>query len=292
MIVNWPQDLINDIARRRCVLFLGAGISCQARNAQGLSPKGWADFLVSANRDLIQNRTLKTQIKALVDDKDFLTACQVIKDRAGDPQFHDFVRAEYLAPRFEAAAIHDSIINLDSRIVATPNFDKIFENRINYLQQSSVAVKNYYDNDVAEYIRGMGRVVIKVHGTIDTPNTMIFTRTEYARARHLHRSFYSIFEALAITHTFLFLGCGLNDPDIRLLLEDYAFKHNFGRPHYFVLPRGQIHNVITPAVEKSLNIKCLTYDPRNNFQLLKDAIDELKVEVEVKRQDLQQTSDW
>ena len=292
MKVSWPPQLISDVARRRCVLFLGAGISAQAQSATGACPKMWGDFLTVAKDQITGNDSLKRQIKKLIKERDYLTACQLIKDGLGAPDFHNFVRAEFLDPQFQSAPIHDSIIDLDSRIVATPNFDKIFENRINHLQNNSVAVKNYYDDDVAEVIRGTGRVVVKVHGTIDTPPQMIFTRTEYAQARHDNRSFYAVLEALAITHTFLFLGCGLNDPDIRLVLEDYAFRHAYGRPHYFVLPRKQVNRLVAPAVEKSLNIRILSYDPKNNHELLKTSIEELAAEVDVERVKLQGSGDW
>ena len=39
---------------------------------------------------------------------------------------------------------------------------------------------------------------------------------------------------LIILHTYIFIGCGLNDPDIRLTLENYNFGFPGCRPHYFV----------------------------------------------------------
>ncbi len=292
MSVNWPQQLVSDIARRRCVIFLGSGISAQAQNTAGLHPKMWREFLDAATARINTNDALKRQIQKLIKGYDYLTACQLIKDGLGTADFHNCVREEFLTPQFQSAPIHDSIIDLDSRIVATPNFDKIFENRINHLQNNSVAVKNYYESDVAEAVRETGRVVIKVHGTIDTPANMIFTRNEYARARHLHRGFYAVLEALVITNTFLFLGCGLSDPDIRLLLEDYAFRHDYGRPHYFVLPNKQVHALVAPAIERSLNIRILRYDPKNNHELLKASIEDLGRIVEAERAKLQLSQDW
>jgi hypothetical protein len=202
------------------------------------------------------------------------------------------VYEEFVAPRFEAAPIHDSITKLDSRVVATPNYDKIFETRINSLQNNSVITKNYYDPGIAAAIRASGRLVLKVHGTIDNTQNMVFTRTEYAEARHKYRSFYSILEALAVTHTFVFIGCGLDDPDIRLVLEDHAFLHRFGAPHYFVLPRGLVHPSVRPALERSMNMHILVYDPKNDHELLKASVDDLVKLVNDKRHELTETADW
>lgn len=122
---------------------------------------------------------------------------------------------------------------------------------------------------------------------------MIFTRDDYSKARNTHPGFYAILGALAITHTFLFLGCGLNDPDIRLLLEDYAFKHEFSRPHYFVLPVRQIPPSIQTAIETSLNIKVLTYPtPGGSHSQLVTAIEELRDSVLAERTRLSASSNW
>ena len=293
MSISWPADLVSDIARRRCVLVLGAGISRHAQNVDGHRPKLWGEFLETALEQVAGPATVRNNIRRLVHRHDLLSACQVIKDTLGPASFHAIANQEFLAPGFHAGAIHDRIIELDSRIVATPNFDTIYENRVNHLQHNTVSVKNYYDNDVAECIRATRRMVLKVHGSIHTPNRMIFTRQDYAIARNRNGSFYSILEALAITHTFVFLGCGLDDPDIRLMLEDYSFKHEFSKPHFFVLPKSQLHRSVLPSIEKSLNIRILTYDtPGGVHDQLVTAIEELKKEVSDERDVLAGSRDW
>ncbi|MCL8034387.1 SIR2 family protein, partial [Pseudomonas aeruginosa] len=64
-------------------------------------------------------------------------------------------------------------------------------------------------------------LIIKIHGSVDSTDKLIFTRKDYSEARTKYRNFYQIIEALSLTHTFIFIGCGTNDPDIRLLLEDF-----------------------------------------------------------------------
>jgi hypothetical protein len=178
------------------------------------------------------------------------------------------------------------------QITATPNFDKIYDSRINALQNSSVAIKQYYDDDLADIIRTPARFIIKVHGTIDKPNEMIFTRSEYAQARNRHRSFYAVLEALMITHTFLFIGCGIEDPDVRLILEDHAFRYGYARPHYFVLPKGHVHQQFRSIIQNSLNIKVLEYDKTGEHKLLKESIDELVTRVNAARVQMGPTLSW
>lgn len=125
MVIPWPNDVISDIARRRSVLVLGAGISANSVNASGIRPKTWANFLNLAVAQVTGTKARQNAILRLIRDGDYLTACQVIRDALGPTAFYQLAIQEFLAPGFPAADIHNRIIDLDSRLVATPNFDTI-----------------------------------------------------------------------------------------------------------------------------------------------------------------------
>lgn len=74
-MINWPNDLISDIARRKSVLVIGAGVSKNSTNQVGLRPKDWKEFLVNASEILAGKTEINRQIKS----GDFLTACELIK---------------------------------------------------------------------------------------------------------------------------------------------------------------------------------------------------------------------
>ena len=40
-MINWPEDVVEDIARRRCVLYLGSGVSANSVNEKGETPATW-----------------------------------------------------------------------------------------------------------------------------------------------------------------------------------------------------------------------------------------------------------
>ncbi len=289
-MIAWPDELISDVARRRSVLFLGAGISMNSFGNGGVRPKNWNDLLAEASMAL--DTKPKKVVRALLKKHDFLTACEVVKAELGKDPYETFLTKEFLEPQFQPAPVHDTLFKLDSRIVATPNIDKIYETRANHLANGSVRVKHYYDDDIADAIRRPHRLVLKVHGTIDTPARMIFTRREYASARMENAEFYSILDALVITHTFVFLGCGVSDPDIRLILENYAFRFRNSRRHFMTLPKEGISPQERQALEDSLNLKFLSYSSKNGHQELRDSIENLLVMVEAKRNTLSGSMDW
>lgn len=288
-MITWPKDIVSDIARRRTVIFLGSGISKHSANAQGVSPKSWEEFLTST---LPQLNSAGSLVKKLIKRFDYLTACEIIKNDIGADQFNTLLINEYLNPGYHSATIHEKIFRLDSRIVATPNFDKIYETYANHAASSSIRVKCQYDTDVAEAIRRSDRLILKIHGTIDTPTKMIFTRKEYAEARSKYRPFYNILEALALTHTFLFLGCGVNDPDVRLLLEDHFFRHSATRPHVMVLPNKELHQEELVVMESSMNLKVLTYDKSGHHAKLLESLEILTNLVDIEREQLKQSINW
>ena len=194
-MINWPNDLISDIARRKSVLVIGAGVSKNSTNQVGLRPKDWKEFLVNASEILAGKTEINRQIKS----GDFLTACELIKKELGRDNFNTLIKDEFLNPRFTPADIHQHIYNLDSRIVITPNFDKIYDTYANTTSQGSIIIKKFTDEDIVDCIRRPEPLIIKIHGTVDNTDNLIFTRKDYSEARTKYRNFYSIIEALSLT---------------------------------------------------------------------------------------------
>jgi hypothetical protein len=289
-MIQWPHELVIEIARRRSVVFIGAGVSAQCTGNDGSQPKSWRGLLEAAVHKVPGAQVRKKEIRDVIRAGDYLTACEVIREKMGSHSFSNFLIQELLTPNFQPAPIHDTLIQLGSRIYATPNFDKIFENKAATLPSPAVRVKNYYEEDIAAVAKATTTIILKVHGTIDVPDRMIFTRADYIKARNEHRAFYSVLEALSMTHTFLFLGCGLNDPDIKLMLEDHAFTHKWAAPHYFVHPAKSLPPWVASAIERSLNIRFLQYT--GGYVQLKPELDELVSLVNQERTKMQVDRSW
>ncbi|WP_294300690.1 SIR2 family protein [uncultured Chryseobacterium sp.] len=287
-MINWPSSLVSDIARRKSVLVIGAGVSKNSTNSSGLRPKDWKEFLVQSSDHLSGKAEINRQIKS----GDFLTACELIKKELGRDDFNTLVKEEFLNPRFNHAKIHQHIYNLDSRIVITPNFDKIYDTYANTTSQGSIIIKKFYEEDIIDCIRRPEPLIIKIHGSVDSTDNLIFTRKDYSEARTKYRNFYQIIEALSLTHTFIFIGCGTNDPDIRLLLEDFTFKYPLNKQHYIIMPSNALNNKVKEIVKDTMSLKILEYDSSNYHKLLTDSLAELVTEVELKRQEIANLQSW
>ncbi|WP_312422406.1 SIR2 family protein [Epilithonimonas sp.] len=234
----------------------------------------------------------KTEINRQIKSGDFLTACELIKKELGRDDFNTLIKDEFLNPRFTPADIHQHIYNLDSRIVITPNFDKIYDTYANTTSQGSIIIKKFTDEDIVDCIRRPEPLIIKIHGTVDNTDNLIFTRKDYSAARTKYRNFYSIIEALSLTHTFIFIGCGTNDPDIRLLLEDFTFKFPLSKKHHIIMPKNALNIKVKEIVKETMSLNILEYDSSNDHQLLTNSLAALVTLVENKRQDIANTQSW
>ncbi len=290
-MIDWPEDLVRDVAARRSVLFLGAGVSRNAQNKHGVHPREWTDFLTYL-ASKVSKAELRKEIEQCIIDADLLTACELGRKYLSASDFKTEMLKEFSGNAYKPAQIHDDLSRVDSRLVMTTNFDKLYENRANQLQCNTVLVKNYYDKDVADVFRRQDRVVLKVHGTIDESDRTIFTRSQYALARRDYGHFYQLLRGLFVTHTFVFLGASMRDPDMQLLLEDHAYRFEGARPHYMVMPENSARAGTLRVLEETMNLKALLYDPANNHQSLADSVAALVPKVEAARQEIAATAAW
>ena len=288
---NWPNDLVSDIARRTCVLYIGAGVSANSSSAKGISPPTWEAFLRSCLTKI--NKADCAYIEQLLSQKDLLSACEVIIDKIGTAEFNNVAQDAFRRPGFKPASIHETIYNLDARLVITPNVDKIYEQYAQATSCGTIVVKKQTEHDISNFIRSTDRVILKAHGSIDAPNEMIFSKYQYNEARYKYSGFYKLLDSLALTHTYVFIGCGLNDPDIRLTLEHYNFGFPGCKPHYFVAADTAMNPDLEQSLLKNCNLKVIKYDNSDGkHEKLLPALNDLVALVEDERNKIAGSQNW
>lgn len=130
-----------------------------------------------------------------------------------------------------------------------------------------------HTKEIIEGIKSPEYVIIKAHGSIDQSDSLIFTAEQYYKAQAEYSNFYQLLSALFLTHTVVFLGYSLQDPDINLVLQFISAYTNNSSPHYLVCTKG----TATPLKlhwQKSYNISLIEYGEK--YDELSDAIEILK----------------
>ena len=98
---------------------------------------------------------------------------------------------------------------------------------------------------------------------------------------------------LVLTHTFVFLGCGISDPDIQLILENMNFLYPGRLPHYFVTAKDTYSKEIEKSLLHNRNLELLIYDNSDGtHQQLLVELKELIGKVKDKRQEISSKGIW
>ena len=263
---KWWDKIADVINQKRCVLFLGSGISANATKKEfdpvtnaGVTkhPATWKRFLESG-AEKIGDSGKEKNVKKYVTEYNYLLACELLRNYLGEGEFNKHVSNCFRG--FEPSDVHKNIQKLGVRIIVSPNIDDIYETYAKTITKGSVVVKQYCDPDLSLAIREQDDIILKIHGSIDNTDKWIFTSSQYAKARVEYSDFYQLLSALLLTHTFIFLGAGLDDPDIKLLLENHSFQFRCAKKHLFVIPDNTYEEDVLKIYQDQYNLDFVKYD--------------------------------
>lgn len=290
-MVRWPDSTVEAVARRRAIVVLGAGSSMHSTPDPGSRrPPDWKSFLLTAAERLASGP--KKEAKKLIIASEYLSACEIIKTHLGG-DWPNAVEEAFGNQRLQPGDLHTQVYGLDLPIVITTNFDKVYQSAATRLSLSTIKVKTYRDQDLGLLAKGnySSRVLLKTHGSIDDIGSMIFTRSDYVRLRTEFPLFQRVMSALAITNTLIFVGCGLRDPDMILMLEDLAAANKGFGKHICVTDSKQ-----SIELEKVYNdcfgLECIRYRYDNNHTQLPIVIENLQQLSTKRRAELAASALW
>ena len=242
--MDFNADLISDLARQRAVLFLGAGVSASAIPADGNRIQGWGDFLKAAANKA--KEPTKTQALRLIEDKDYLLACEILQSHLSD-DWEDIVIAEF-GKAASPSELHRAIIDLDQRLFITTNFDKLLEAAWSERPVDGMRYPRVFSKIDDKIFRALkdheGRYLVKIHGSVDNPQDIVFSRSQYIRSAFGNTQYSGFLESLLLNYTFLFSGFSMDDPAITSLMELYALRYPNARPHYMMSGDSQPENIL------------------------------------------------
>lgn len=288
-MIVWEKELVEAIARRRAVLVVGSGVSKNSTNDAGERPLGWDEFLKQCCTELGN----PAELLEVIERRDYLLGCQLLKTKMGPDRFVNRVQREYQAKGFKAASIHAKLYDLDLPVAISPNFDNIYDDYCRSSSNGSYIIKQHSSSDVASYLTQAGvRLLIKSHGSANDPADLIFTASDYSSARTKYRLFYDVVRALALTNTFLFVGCGIDDPDLRMLFEDLRFGHERLPRHYMTLPEGDVHREVLAELSGTMPMNYVLYSPDHGHAELTESLGELGELVQASRELLAASQRW
>lgn len=280
--MDWPVSLVEELASRRCIVFLGSGASAGCvSTVDGTRPPTWNKFLKYL-KDRIPNTKGTGTIDQLLEKEKYLDAAELIINKLPPAEFTRAIRKLFVQPRYDKSSIHESTLRIDPKVVVTTNYDDIYDTYCRTgIAQDGYNVCKYYERHLATDLRSPVRIIVKAHGCVNDISKIVLSRSQYFIAKQDNNEFYSILNALFMTNTLLFLGYSISDPDIQLVLENANIFSRSIHPHYAFVGDDIISD-IEESMSKSYNIEFLKY-PAGCYDEADKCIQELAEQVDTMR---------
>lgn len=133
--------------------------------------------------------------------------------------------------RMRPHAYHRALVSLGCSTIVTTNWDPLLELAHREAQIPYQVI--YRDEDTSLYEPARRVQILKIHGTIDDPRSLVFRKSQYENYWHERPLLGALLTTLAATKSFLFLGYGLGDPNIVSQLDRIRdWSKRAGRQHH------------------------------------------------------------
>ena len=206
--VQLPRPLVRDVASKKAVLFAGAGISLAAGfPSHSLFAARALDLVVAKDREYRADRAIFARLAdllmALGERDELLALVQTLIQPPGG-----------VSP----TRSHAAAVRLFPRIL-TSNYDELFESEL--ASQGDTRAQVIGDIHADEL---PGRVLVKMHGTVSTPETLLLGERQTLMLDRLHPRLWRALVTELGASTVVIVGSSLRDISIVRLLEEVGRK--------------------------------------------------------------------
>ncbi len=213
------EEVSKKILAGKCDLFVGSGISSQSHMPS------W--------KELLQPLAESMDINLTEEDNLPMIAQYIVNNNSGNKNVIYNRIIECYEKGYSVNEYHNAIANINFNTVWTTNYDELLEKC--FAMRNPRVVRS--NEDLSKPVLERGLEIIKLHGCINGDlEDIVLTQQEYdeflfnkeAVAQRLRDSF--------IRKSFLFIGYGYRDPDIRnIMIEATRQSSKFSQDHYIVL---------------------------------------------------------
>lgn len=279
----------------RLMIFLGAGLSFGAARLQSRArfdydrydswwPHDFPPGVITPDDDglplpswrwLVNRMFREVSMHAPSDEHDPLRAffieegpldcAQLFRQTVGEARYKEFLVAQFDSSRYpfiRTTPSHLELVRLDLPLIFTTNYDELIEGA--YLdsgQQLRVSISE--EQFKARRAENPPRHLVKLHGSIDQPNSIVLTRSDYARARRERQEMLSLLRNEMAQTAFLFVGFSLSDPNFNLLHDDIRLVYGLNVPASYTV-QGR-RNPVKERYLRSLDVSTVWLDTWNDL---------------------------
>ncbi|MDQ1639794.1 MAG: hypothetical protein QOF62_3133 [Pyrinomonadaceae bacterium] len=211
-----PATLITAARSGDMVPLIGSGLS----QASGMA--SWNEIVETLKKILLgQNVLADFEI-------DIFETPDVFRSETGVRALMS-VLEEAVVRGFAPNSLHRLLADIPFHTILTTNWDSLIEDSLREARTINVI----FDDDTARTWReSQGTQIIKVHGTVQHPNSVVIGSRDYSRLYQSPSVLMSLVRTLIATRPVLSLGFGMRDPFIKSLFHPVSGYG--GRQHFIV----------------------------------------------------------
>lgn len=283
LIPEIPDEIIEAVNSNNLIIFVGAGVS----NIAGLpSWKELADRLFEKCKDLtyIDNQQYDITKTKVTDSKQLITIAYELHRKNGNiPAFHAEMTNQLTQKEkdIEPAALDVfDFCKFANAMVLTTNADLLLDG---YFEQSLT----FDDIDNQEWLSNAA-FLVKLHGTIKNPQTLVFTSSQYLE-RYSNSSFqYFLRGVFSSGKTVLFIGYGLSEFELlEYMISPFGSRQDNMASKLFVLkPYFSYEEPYKDNMDlyfENMHIRQIPYSKdKNGYNQLADVLKYWKAEINSK----------
>ncbi len=269
-IKNIPAELINSIIEGKAVAFCGAGLSIPVRRANGINLPNWKQLLTEllnhAVNDSYSVLPLKEEIKTAITENQLLMVAQELEETISRQNIIKYLRDIFLDKNLTPTNTHSALVSIPFLGILTTNYDTLIESAYTIKNKRLPPIFTQEDLvNVSNPLKTREEFVFKIHGDINRPQTIVLNSHDYSQILFRTPSYRSFLETLFTVNTVLFIGFGLEDPDVDNLLDRmagiYSRNNDF---HYILIPKGRFNNLEKKRLALDKKILTIEYDNDDN----------------------------
>lgn len=225
----------------------------------------------------------RKELDTLLEAGKLLEIADYCKEKLGDRLYGEILTDRLRGDMIVIPDPHKVIVDLPFSAVITTNYDKLLEQAYISQGKGMPRTPTHTDIDTLGPLLFNGQFfILKAHGDIDRPGSLIFTTRDYREIIHSNPAFNAIFSAILLTKAVFFVGYSMNDPDFRLLLDRQLTTFKGNVPERYALMSG-VGEIERDVLWRSARIRVLPYSEHHEVLTFLEALRDDFLRLSLKR---------
>jgi NAD-dependent SIR2 family protein deacetylase len=243
-----PPELVSEIKRGKCILFVGSGLSSQVLRSNNKPLPTWKSLLYEMLEWANQNRTPfwndPKDIKEMIDKDNLTVAAQELQEVIGNSNLGDFYKSVFRDKNVKPSEVHKIIPLLPFRGVITTNYDTLIEGAYSLVNEGILPpIFTQKDlDDKNSFLRNNDFFIFKMHGHIDRLDSIILGKKSYDDILFRNATYRQFMETMFSVYTILFIGFGGIDDDLDNTFDKLSILYSRTLDKHYMLADESKYN--------------------------------------------------